>query len=252
MRKAASQLRLIVYTTLGQNSLCVGVFDLFHLGDEVGELDELGVSVSAGADDVDILRSGAEALDDLIGVEHFIADDVIDFVEDDEVVGAAVDGVAAGGPALVRHLDVFRISFGAADFDEAATHRPDFELVVAEHFGGVEFAVMPRTLDELDHQDAQPLADGAKCGSERAGRFALARACVDDQKSFVLRHASIFLGGVSVSVELQALHQFMRDGGDPFFGCLRKTCLLIRLFIVKNDPESWSINFVIAGANRAG
>ena len=181
MRKAAGQLRLIVYTTLGQNALCVRVFDLFHLGDEVGQLDQFGMSVSAGADHVNVFGAGAEALDDLVGIEHFVADDVVDLVEDDEVVGAAVDRVAAGRPAFIRHLDVFGIGFCAADLYEAATHRPDFELVVAEHFGGVEFAVMPRTLDELDHQDAQPLADGAKCGSERAGRFALARTGIDDQ-----------------------------------------------------------------------
>src|SRR5580693_4544416 len=166
--KAADQLRLIVYTTLGQNALCVRVFDLFHLGHEVGHLHQFGMSVPAGADHVYVLGASAQAFDD--------------------VVCAAVDRVAPCGPALVRHLDVFGVGLGAPDFDEAAAHRTDFEFIVAEHFGGIEFAVMPRTFDELDHENSQALTDGSERGAERARRLALAWTGVDDQKSFVLRH----------------------------------------------------------------
>ena len=111
---------------------------------------------------------------------------------------------------------------------------------------------MPRAFDELHHQDAQALTDGAERGAERTCCFALARAGIDDQKSFVLRHASIFLGGVSVSVELQALHQFVRDGRDSFFGRWRKACFLICLLVVQDDPKSRPVDFVIAGTDRAG
>ena len=48
---------LVVDASLGQNALCVGVFDLAHLGDQVGEFDERGMSVAAGADHVDALRA---------------------------------------------------------------------------------------------------------------------------------------------------------------------------------------------------
>src|SRR5580698_3633365 len=138
--KAAGQLRLIVYTTLGQNALCVRVFDLFHLCNEVGQLDQFGMGVSTGTDHVYVLGTSAKTLNDLVGIEHLVTNDVVDFVEDDEIIRAAVDRVSAGGPALVRHLDVFGIGLGTTDFYEAAAHRPDFEFVVAEHFGGIELA----------------------------------------------------------------------------------------------------------------
>src|SRR5712664_1156547 len=170
----------VVDPPLSQYTLGVRVFHLAHLGDEVGELDELGMGVAAGADDVDALGTVFQSFDDFSGVEHFVADGVVDFVEDDEVELAAVNGVAAGLPAFLRQLNVRRIGFGAADLDEAAAHGADFKFVVAEHFGGVQLTVVPGTLDELDHQDFEALADGAKGGAERAGGFALARPGVND------------------------------------------------------------------------
>src|SRR5216684_5419700 len=182
----------VVDPPLSQYTLGVRVFHLAHLGDEVGELDELGMGVAAGADDVDALGTVFQSFDDFGGVEHFVADGVVDFVEDDEIVLAAVDGIAAGLPAFLRQLDVGRIGFGTADFDEAAAHGADFEFIVAEHFGSVELAVMPGTLDELDHEDLEALAHGAKGGTESASGLALARPGVNDEQSFFFRHGLLF------------------------------------------------------------
>src|SRR5882762_7658206 len=179
---------LVVDPPLSQYTLGVGVFHLAHLGDEVGELDELGMSVAAGADDVDALGAVLQGLGDFVGVKHFVADRVVDFIEDDKVVLAAVDGVAAGFPAFLRQLDVRRVGFSAADFDEAAAHGANFKFVVTKHLGGVELAIVPGTLDELDHQHSQALAHGAKGGAERAGGLALARSGINDEESFFFRH----------------------------------------------------------------
>ncbi len=146
------------------------------------------MGVAAGADDVDALGTVFEGFDDFIGVEHFVADGVVDLIEDDEFVFSTVDGVAACLPALLRELDVGRISFGAADFYEAASHGADFKLFVAEHFGGVEFAVVPGAFDELHHQHAQALAHGAERSAQRASGLALARPGVNDEESFFFRH----------------------------------------------------------------
>src|ERR1700687_3592499 len=146
------------------------------------------MGAAAGADDVDALGTVLQRFDDFSGVEHLVANGVVDFVEDDEVIIASVDGVAAGLPTLLRQLDVRGIGFGAADFDEAAAHGTDFKLVVAEHFGGVKLAVMPRTLDELDHKDFEALAHSAKRGAERASGLALAGPGVNDEESFFFRH----------------------------------------------------------------
>ncbi len=135
-------------------------------------------------------RSGRcdQRFDDAFGIEHFVADHVIDFVEHDEIVFFAVNLLAAEFPGLLAQPDVFGIGLGAANLDEAAAHGPDFEFVVAEHFRGVQFAVMPRAFDELHHHHAQTLAYGAKSGAQGAGRLALSRPGVNDQQSFSFRH----------------------------------------------------------------
>src|SRR5260370_24244523 len=130
------------------------------------------MGVAAGADDVDALGTLFEGLDDFIGVDHFVADGVVDLIKNHEVVFAAVDGVAARLPALLRELDVGRISFTAGDFYEAAAHGADFKLFLAKHFGGFELAVVPRTLDELHHQHAQGPAHCAKTRSYAASGLA--------------------------------------------------------------------------------
>jgi hypothetical protein len=44
----------VVDAALGADALLVGVLDLGHLGDRVGDLDELGRCVATGDDDVDV------------------------------------------------------------------------------------------------------------------------------------------------------------------------------------------------------
>ena len=188
---------LIVDPPLSQYTLGVGVFHLAHFSDQVGKVNKLGVGVSAGADHMDALGAILEGFNDFFGIEHFVAEDVIDFVEDDEIVLAAVDCAAAGLPAFLGKLDVCRIGFGAADFDEAAAHGPNFKLVVTKHFGGVEFAVVPGTFDELDHEDFETLADSAEGSTQGAGGLALARAGVNDQESFFFGHGVSSLGAAS-------------------------------------------------------
>src|SRR6266571_4154532 len=119
------------------------------------------MGAAARADHVDALGAALERLDDLVRVKHLVADDVV---------------------------DVFGVGLRAADFDEAAAHRADFKLVVAEEFGGVELAVVPRAFNELHHEDAEALADSAEGGAQGAGGLAFARAGINDEQSFSLRH----------------------------------------------------------------
>src|SRR5260221_14324092 len=65
----ASIQALIVDAPLSQYTLGVGVFHLTHLGDQVGKLDELGMSVAAGADDVDTLGAIFQGFDDFVWIE---------------------------------------------------------------------------------------------------------------------------------------------------------------------------------------
>jgi len=59
---------------------------------------------------------------------------------------------------------------------------------LAKHFGGIELAVVPRTLNELHHQYFEVLAHGAEGSAERTGRLALARPGINDEKPFFLGH----------------------------------------------------------------
>src|ERR1700733_3742615 len=140
------------------------------------------MGVAAGENDVDHLGPGAEGFSDLLGIEHAIADGVVDFIEDDEVPFAGEDGFARFGPGGFDEANVFGIGLGAADFHEAATHLLEDEVGgVGED--GVELAVVPGAFEELQNKDAHAVADGAQSGSEGCGGFALAGTGVDEDEA---------------------------------------------------------------------
>src|ERR1700688_2834559 len=192
----SQQWALIVDSPLRQYTLRVRVFHLAHLGDQVSQLGYLWVGVSAGANYMNALWAIFQRLCDFAGVEHFVTDGVIDFVEDHQIVFPAVNCFATCLPALLRQLDIFGIRFGATDLYETAPHGSNFKLVIAQHFGGVQLAVMPGAFDELHHQDAHALAYGAKCRTQRASGLALAGPGINDKQSLFFRHRSpIYLLG---------------------------------------------------------
>src|SRR3984885_771209 len=165
------------------------MFYFFHLRHQVGGFNQLRVRVAAGSDYVRAFWSLGPRVDYLFRVEHLVADHVIDFVEHDEIVLFAVDLLAAELPGLLAHAEVLRIGFRSANLHKSAAHGANLELIVTEHFRGVELAIVPRALDELHHQDPEALAHGAKRGAESAGRLALAGSDVNDQQPFAFRHS---------------------------------------------------------------
>jgi hypothetical protein len=55
---------------------------------------------------------------------------------------------------------------------------------------GIEFAVVPRTLQELQHQNAHALANGSQSGPHGGSRFAFAGSGIhDDQTTTDISHA---------------------------------------------------------------
>ena len=56
----------VVDAALGADALPVGVLDLAHLGDGVGEVDQLGRGIAPGDDDVDVARAVADRRDDIV------------------------------------------------------------------------------------------------------------------------------------------------------------------------------------------
>src|SRR5271155_1225812 len=161
-----------------------------HFRHEIGCFHQLRMGVASRADHVHALGPLFERVYHAFRIKHLVADHVVDFVKHHQIVLLAVNLLAAIFPGLLAHANVFWVGFRAADFHETAAHRPDFELVVAQHLGRVEFAIVPGAFDELDHKDPQSLTNSAKRRSERASGFSLARPGVDDQESLALRHSS--------------------------------------------------------------
>ena len=57
-------------------------------------------------------------------------------------------------------------------------------MLIAQHFGGVQLAIMPGALDELYHQDLQALPHGAKSRTQRGRGLPLARTRMHDNQPF--------------------------------------------------------------------
>jgi hypothetical protein len=76
------------------------MFDLAHLGDEVGVVDQGWWGVTPGQDDVHPGSAAAQHIEHLVQVEPAEGEAVGDLVENDDVVLAAFDALTTLGPAL--------------------------------------------------------------------------------------------------------------------------------------------------------
>ena len=76
---------------LRRDALVVGVLDLAHLRDRVGDIDDLRRAIATGDDDVDIVGSVAQRFHDIGGVDPAPRAQVSELVEDDETVLAISD-----------------------------------------------------------------------------------------------------------------------------------------------------------------
>src|SRR4051812_9415672 len=141
------------------------------------------MGAAAGENDVDHLGAVAQGFGHGCRVEHAVVDGVVDFVEDHQVPIAGFDGRTGFGPGFLDHADVFGIGFCAAYFYEAAAHLLEYEIVTKGLYG-IQFAVTPRAFEELEHENAHAVSDGAQSGAERGGGFALAGSGVDEDEAF--------------------------------------------------------------------
>src|SRR5579859_2693552 len=78
--------RSILDALLGADPFVVGVLDLAHLGDRVGDLDQLGRRVAAGDDHVGLGRPAAHPSDDLLHRHPAVLHGIGELVEDEQVV----------------------------------------------------------------------------------------------------------------------------------------------------------------------
>src|SRR5438093_11798477 len=159
------------------------MLDLPHFRHEIRQLDDIGVSVSPGQYYMHHFGLAPKRLDHLSHFQHLVTDGVVDLIEDDEVVFAALDFFRGEPPGFLHQAHIFRIGFFGADFHKAPPHGNNPEGVLAEPFGRLELAVMPRAFDKLHHQHLEPLAGGPHGRSERRRRLAFPRPRVDDDQA---------------------------------------------------------------------
>jgi hypothetical protein len=197
--RAAAAVESVFDAALSEDALLVSMLHLAHFGHGIGDGDQRRMRVAAGEDDVDHLRTSLQSFDDFGWIEHAVTDSVVDLVEDDHVPLAGENGGACFDPGVFDHANVFRVGFCAADLNEAAAHLPK-NKVVAEGFSGVEFAVVPRAFQELQHEDTHAVADGAQRGAHGSGRLAFAGAGIDEDEAFARFGGWVGHVGHSISI----------------------------------------------------
>src|SRR3954453_21440197 len=159
------------------------MLDQRHLGDEVGDLHERLLRVTAVDDDMQIARLVAQHGNDLVERQIVVAQHDVQLVEQHHPVGWVGDhipgrfpGGAGGGDVAGAVLRVpgEPLSHCAAG-DEIGKPRQHGAL-----------AGVPGALDELHHPDPEPVPDAAQYYAECGSRFALAGAGMDDQEAALL------------------------------------------------------------------
>ena len=90
------------------------MLDLAHFSDEIGQLDELRMRVASRANHVDAFGPRRQRRHHFLRIQHFIADHVIDLIQDYEIIPPAVDLCAAKFPGLLAEADVLGIGLRAA------------------------------------------------------------------------------------------------------------------------------------------
>ena len=159
----------------------VGVLDQGHLGDQVGELHQLGRGVASRDDHVHHLGTVAQGLQRLLHRHPAVVQGVGELIEDHDVVLALGDDLLAVIPMGAGQLGgVFQV---LGPPGEPVAHGPDLDVHL---LGGALFAeVGRRVLDELEHDDFHVAAPGTEHHSHCGGGLALAGAGVDDDEALV-------------------------------------------------------------------
>src|SRR5438270_4798911 len=161
-----------------------GMLDQRHLGDEIGDLDQLVLGVASGEHDMRHrwLR-GHQEIDNFGDVEIIVAQRDVDLVEhdhaeilvEDQLLGLLPDGTRSGdvaGAVLRLPGKAFAHGVELAEVTEMA----------GEH---AALAGVPGALDELHDRAGEAMGDVADDHAEGRGRLALAGAGVDDDEALL-------------------------------------------------------------------
>src|SRR5262249_45010858 len=123
---------------------------------------------------------------------------------------------------------------------EAASHLLHDEFV-AEGLNGVELSVMPGAFQELQHQHAHPLTDGAEGGSHGGGGFPLAGTGVhNDQAATNVVHVGSLIvsclpkGCFNAKIAKAAKNAFLAEPDAPLFVIFSSNRLVLQFVSTKS------------------
>ena len=134
---------LILNAALRQDAFFIGVLNLLHFGDRIGQFNDCRMRVAARQDYVNQLGFTLQRLRHLRRIEHAIADGVVDFIQHRPNPTCRTDGCVAPQPRLASTILMSSGSgFRPAHFHKAAAHLLHDE-VVAKRLDGIQFTVMP-------------------------------------------------------------------------------------------------------------
>jgi hypothetical protein len=177
----------IVYPQNGSFAAPVSVADLFHVGDRVGDVNEIGGHVSAGEDHVEAGPSAAQRSNDLPRGDEAVVDGMGYLVEDNDVGAAGGEFLFDGPPTLFGGLAMgCRIVTFPQEPGAEGVDLDKGDGVLVEH-------LLSRSLPAFHElEDGRPLppAERAKCYAECRRGLPLPIAGKDDNKSFFVGHTS--------------------------------------------------------------
>ncbi len=154
-----------------------GVFDLGHVGDGVGDSDDLFGRIATRDDHIGALRARGEHGDELVDRYPAVLGDVGCLVEDDQVVLSARDLLGRNRPRMATFRDGL-VHVGALP-GEAVTEGVPFDTEVIRE---LSFARLPLlTLDELYDDDLPAPCPGAAHDTEGRGTLAFPGSGIDDE-----------------------------------------------------------------------
>src|SRR5438067_13632963 len=174
--------RSILNSSLRHHALLVGMLYLAHFGHRVCQLDNCRMRIPPRQDHMHHIRLLFQTFHHFGRIEHPIANRVIYLIQYDEVPLTRLNCLLRVRPSLFDHAHVFRIRLLSAYLHEAAAHLLH-DKFVAERMDRVEFAVMPRSFQKLQHEPAHPLPDCPQRRAHRSRGLSFARPGVHDDES---------------------------------------------------------------------
>src|SRR3989344_1018299 len=171
--------RSVLDAALRGHASVVVMLDELHLGDGVGEVDELLRCATAGGPQVDVAGTLAKHLEHFVELKPAVSQRVGDLVEHDHEVLTRQDGGGGTFPAVAGQLG--RVLQVLALPAEAIAQAFDGHAQLLEH--AVLAEAGRRHLHELVDPDLLATAMGAQGQAEGRGALALAIAGVDEDEA---------------------------------------------------------------------